>query len=325
MTAARYIWLALICLAPNLAAGPVAANDSSAALESGELQLTRNPDVTLEREDLYLSAREVKVSYRFRNLSDKDVVTLVAFPMPPIEVGQAAYSIDPDASDNFIDFRLWVDGKELKPKLQLRATRFGVDLTDVLEKYKLPVLPFGDAYHGRFKGFTEGERAELERAGLVDWSTEHGPNNTMLPNPHWEAHATYYWEQTFSTGKITEIAHSYRPVPAVSFYGSYTLENEEQITAYCLDEDTEALQVFFKTHPEGTQRELFYILTTANNWQGEIGEFNLTIDKGKPETLVSLCFDGMEKTGPATFKASLKDFTPEQDLEVLFLEPHKKR
>jgi hypothetical protein len=33
----------------------------------------------------------------------------------------------------------------------------------------------------------------------------------------------------------------------------------------------------------------------------------------------------MEKTGPATFKASLRDFTPEQDLSVLFLEPHPKR
>lgn len=324
MTAARAIFLALLSL--TLPAAPAFSNDSSAALESGELQLTANRDVALEREDLFLSAGEIRVSYRFRNTSNKDVVTLVAFPMPGIEAGvDYSYGVDPDARDSFIDFRLVVDGKELEPKVQLRAIRFGVDQTAILEKHKIPVLPFGEPFYGRFKTLSAEARAELERAGLVDWSTNHGPNGTMLPNAHWEAHATYYWEQTFPAGKVTEVSHSYKPVPAISFYGSYTLENEEQTSAYCLGDEAEAVEAFFKTHPEGTQKELFYILTTANNWQGQIKEFNLTIDKGKPENLVSLCFDGIEKTGPTTFTASLKDFVPEQDLQVLFLVPHEKK
>ena len=62
------------------------ANDSTASLDAGGLNLTFNPDIRMESEDLYLSRDEVRVVYRFRNESDH-VATLVAFPLPAMIIG----------------------------------------------------------------------------------------------------------------------------------------------------------------------------------------------------------------------------------------------
>ena len=64
------------------------ANDTLAVFGAGGLQFEQTDKIRMEREDLYLSPREVRVSYVFRNLTDHDVSGRVAFPMPEINVGQ---------------------------------------------------------------------------------------------------------------------------------------------------------------------------------------------------------------------------------------------
>ncbi len=65
------------------------------------------------------------------------------------------------------------------------------------------------------------------------------------------------------------------------------------------------------------------MLTTGRNWKGPIGTFRLTIDKGRPDNLVSLCTEGVRKTGPTTFVVEREDFEPEDDLKLMFIEsPH---
>jgi hypothetical protein len=316
--------IALTVLAALVTGGfPAArANDSSAILESGELQLTNSPDITLEKEDLYISADEIRVAYRFRNTSAKDLVTLVAFPLPDITVGDDAnYSIDAQDPVNVIGFEVSVNGRRVEPNIQLRASRFGVDRTEILKRHGIPVLPFAEDFYPRLEKVSGADREELERAGLVDWHTSFGANNVPLPNPHWTAHAAYYWEQTFPAGAVTEVAHRYRPVPGESFYGDYILQNKELIDAYCMDRPfLGAARRLIAKAPNGIMRELHYILTTGRNWLGTIGEFNLTIDKGKPGNLVSLCVDGIKKTGPTTFEMHARDFIPERDLKILVLE-----
>jgi hypothetical protein len=73
----------LPCSAP-----PAAANDSTASLAAGGLTLTYNPHISMESQDLYLSREEVRVVYRFRNRSDRDIATLVAFPLPSMIIGE---------------------------------------------------------------------------------------------------------------------------------------------------------------------------------------------------------------------------------------------
>jgi len=66
--------------------------------------------------------------------------------------------------------------------------------------------------------------------------------------------------------------------------------------------------------------ELEYILTTARNWRGPIGRFHLTLDKGKPDNLLSLCWNGLTKTSPTTFEATITNFVPDHDIRLLVLD-----
>ncbi len=59
---------------------------------------------------------------------------------------------------------------------------------------------------------------------------------------------------------------------------------------------------------------------TGNNGR-PIGKFTLTVDKGKPENLISLCGDGIKKTGPTTFEMQKTEFLSGGDLEILLLVP----
>lgn len=302
---------------------PSKANDSSAILESGALRLTLNPDVALLREDLFLSTDEVRVSYKFKNTSARDVTTLVAFPLPAIRVGDDTdYSIRGDNSENPIDFKVSVNGQTIETKLELRATRYGLDRTDVLVGNGIPILPFSDDFYTSLEKASGAVRQALERNGLANWHSSWGANNVPLPTPHWTAHATFYWEQTFPAGAVTEVRHSYKPVAGQSFYGSHILTDTYFSDNYCVDKAfRKATKRLFQRRPNGYFSELHYVLTTGANWKGAIGEFNLTIDKGSPDNLVSLCIDGIRKSGPTTFTVHKKEFVPGQDLKLLILQP----
>ena len=65
-----------------LSGAPSRADDRIATLGAGGLSLEKTDKIALVSEDLYLSPTAVKVSYRFRNLTNADVETIVAFPMP---------------------------------------------------------------------------------------------------------------------------------------------------------------------------------------------------------------------------------------------------
>ena len=63
---------------------PARANDSTAELSTGGLVFVQNDDIEMRSEDLFISAAEIRVRYRFFNKSAKDVTVLVAFPMPDV-------------------------------------------------------------------------------------------------------------------------------------------------------------------------------------------------------------------------------------------------
>ncbi len=68
---------------------------------------------------------------------------------------------------------------------------------------------------------------------------------------------------------------------------------------------------------KGQAYNIAYILRTANSWAGPIGRFTLTVDKGDPGNIVSLCADGIRKTGPTTFLQEKTDYVPDGDLHIL--------
>lgn len=64
-----------------------------------------------------------------------------------------------------------------------------------------------------------------------------------------------------------------------------------------------------------------YVLSTAKFWNGPIGHFHLVLDKQKPNSVLSLCWDGeLTKTGLTTYEFTASNFRPTQDVRLLVVE-----
>jgi hypothetical protein len=312
-------------------AGTAAANDTSAALGTGGLQFVQNDAVEMRSEDLFVSEKEIRVRYLFRNTSASDVTTIVAFPMPDIffSEGQAVEIPDPK-SENFLDFRTVVDGTPVQAAIERKVFALGLDRTRLLTEHKVPLMPFGDATEAALDGLPEPVKAELVRTGVAhvtEYDAGKGMQKHLSPF-NWTLKTTYYWTQTFPAGKDIAIEHRYRPSVGRSIQtrigveskDRFDIEHERRLTeAHCIDRDFRAAVA--RAGSRFTEARISYILKTGSNWLGPIADFTLTVDKGAPENLVSFCGSAMKKIGPTTFQMKARDFYPERDLDVLILQP----
>jgi hypothetical protein len=308
----------------GLGSGGAGANDSTASLDTGELVLVPNPHIELVEEDLFISAERIRVRYLFSNTSRVDLTTHVAFPLQPVDYAQdVGYAVDSADPLNFVGFRLFVDGQPQPFQIDARATVGERDVTALLASHGILLTTFTtdmdafDAMRRRLETLPRATLAELRQAGAIDAFDEGF-------RERWTAHVTFYWQQTFPAGRTVEIAHDYAAVPQATFFTAFDLEHRTFHEEACIDGPFErgaARRLAGAAYDALEARLVRYILTTANNWRGPIGRFRLTIDKGAPENLVSLCADGIRKTGPTTFEWTATDFRPTRELTVLFLRP----
>ena len=297
------------------------ANDTEAAVGIGGLVFTNSDDVEMLSEELYVSPEQIDVKYRFRNKSKDGVTTLVAFPLPDVkydpddEFGSKA-DLDVEA------FKTTLDGAVVKLSLEQRALVGGIDQTNTLKRYGIPLNPY--AGYDALSNETEIKKTELQRIGLLD-------SEGM---PTWSMKKTFYWQQRFPSNREITIEHRYRPIVGGTVYtpiGS-SKESDEQLIPnekFCVDKELVA-EVKRKTRPDSveqfyntsfSERWIEYILTTGANWAGPIRQFRLVVDKGREENLVSFCGEGVRKIGPTQFEFVATNFVPKRDLSILILEP----
>src|SRR5262245_23888393 len=108
----------LIAGALGLYPSSVLANDSSAEMGAGGIELVRNDWVSITKENLYISPTEVRVDYVFESSADEAHDYLIAFPMPdirPIDYLEGDLGIPNRESDNFLNFTVTADGKPVTP------------------------------------------------------------------------------------------------------------------------------------------------------------------------------------------------------------------
>lgn len=306
-------------------AGSASANDSSAELGAGGIRLVPNWDIVLDREDLYLSPDRVDVRYVFRNTTDQPIRLLVAFPLPDVDMAElfeVPIDIPSPESDNFVDFQVSVNGAPVPVQVDQRVTAQGVDRTDLLNSLSIPLTPFSEKTSQALASVDPSTGAELARLG-IGYSYE--PQAPLYP--FWTLKTVFYWEQEFPPMAQTVIEHSYRPVVGQGFFGTFVFDGEnsnDYVRDYCIDRSMEAA-IRKRIQQTGgdylIEHRLAYIVTTARNWRGPIGEFHLTIDKSDPGWLVSLCQDDLKKVAPTRFEFTAKDYVPEKDIKVLFLSP----
>ncbi|MHA6323985.1 DUF4424 family protein [Roseivivax sp. CAU 1753] len=314
----RSMFMAAAC---GLLGLPVAvtANDSAAVLEAGGLRLVRDVPVEIVSEELYLSPSKIDVSYVFRAADDIGFSTLVAFPLPEYDLAWLGESVLGGAGDTVQSrsaFRVWVDGAEIVPQLEVKAMRNGIDVTQFLQNYDVPIGSLDyDAITASLRALPQNARQWAEKADIVRWydGTE--------PEPRWTIKAAYFWAEDFPPGQSVHVRHSYVPI-AGQFFVYDPASGEIDPADHCM---TEAEQAGLRNRIAASQMgavvatQVRYVLTTGANWQGPIGSFKLIVDKEDPANMVSLCVDGLKKTAPTRFEKTVRDFVPRGDIDALFI------
>lgn len=320
---------ALLGGAALLFASQTLADDSSAALSAGGIVLTQSVDVRMAKEDLYVSTDKVKIRFEFANDSKSDITTTVAFPLPDID--SAKYFEEPlgeMTADpvNFVGFSVMADGKRITPQVEQRAFLKGRDVTATLNALHVPINVISQTNIQNFDKLSPAQKKGLEQAGLAN-------NDSGEERPTWLIRTRFYWTQKFPAGKMVVLEHSYKPVSGGTFYvaddlkgGTTDAYDRHWNKNFCIDSGT--LKMIAgrigpkgKT-PDGTleAQTTDYILMSGNNWKGPIGHFHLTLDKGKPDNILSLCWTGdLKKTGATTFDFTADNYAPNRDIAMLVL------
>jgi hypothetical protein len=328
-----------------LAAIPARANDGAAALGAGGLVFIHAPGIAMQREDLTLSAADVRVRYEMRNDRPEPATLLVAFPLPevPIETpggweprgGTRSVALPGAVTDpRFIDFQVRANGQPVHPDLTLSATLpNGQDVTNLL------LQAGGQSLLLQPRWFDPGDltpavAGKLRAAGAI---AAFDPKDPASPDvAQWATQITYHWQQTFPPG-VTVIEHSYHPllgfnqIEKIDGRWIGTGVNDLQ-SAFCFDPPTaQALQRLAGTQHMSLGYEVAYILGTAATWDGPIGTFHLTLQGGPTQLspgmfqggdmqVISLCTDlPLRATAPVRFEATARDYRPPAELRVLFV------
>ncbi len=315
-----------VALCAFILAAPAAANDTVASMGAGGLVFQRTDGIEMRSEDLYVSAREIRVRYRFFNRTDRDITTLVAFPMPELPGGVEG---DVALEDPLrMPFTTTVNGRRVATNVEQKAVLDGVDHSGLVRGLGLPLSPRGEATMQALATLPQPQIDMLIEMGLIEdrsW-TEAGVRHLELM-PLWTLRTTHYWTQVFPAGRELDVRHQYAPAvggSAGSIFGDPAMEGGDQASGeaarYCTDDAFRAGARRMRSRGLYlSETWVDYILTTGANWAEPIGDFRLVVDKGSSRNLVSFCGEGVRKISPTRFEIRRRNYTPTQDLSVLIL------
>ncbi len=323
---------------------PSRADDSTATLGAGGLALEKTDKIALVSEDLTLSPTAVKVSYRFRNLTNADCETIVAFPMPDVTGSVDMMIAIPDPGhDNFLRFTTRVDGSQVDSQVEQRAflTAPGkpdVEITERLKGLGVPLVPTMEAAGAALAALSAPQRKALADAGIVyPLDVDVGKGAHTEWTPLWTLRSKFWRKQVFPAGRDLLVEQTYTPgtgSQSTLTFGAPDLSATQLAhyrETYCTDGPfRSAVQSLYrKTNAPNAKVSAFeeylsYVITSGADWAGPIGTFRLVVDKGDA-TLVSFCGDGVRKIGPTTFEMIAKDYTPKRDIDVLFIKTNSNR
>jgi hypothetical protein len=296
------------------------ADDGAASIPvGGVVVLGREPRITMAKEALQISPAKVTVDYDFRNDTDDDITTAVAFPIPPYLSGEIA-----PAQQSFDDFRLWVDGSPIQCQTEARAFLKDKEFTELLKGLHVDIASFGHAIFPdqspEIQKLSAAHRKQLQNVGLI--------NSGGLAN--WQVRKKYYWQQTFPAHKTVHIRHEYSPVVGSENSIRYGLgpdpdkDAAKDLESFCIDDQLRStLQRIDNSKEDAPYFNVDFILTTANTWKTPIEDFTLEVErphgKGDLANYVSFCWDGpVTKTDADHFQAKALNLIPRKELRIGF-------
>jgi hypothetical protein len=291
-------------------------------LAAGGLVPLKSTQIAMESEDLEISIHRVSVTYHFRNLTGRDIEAIVGFPLPAINGGDLYNepvhlpSKDPV---NFVGFQVTVDGAPVRPQVENRAYLNGKEITARLRSEGLPASAAAVLATKALAHLTPARRKALQKEELIEC-----PEPDCFPL--WESRIQYYWTQRFPANATITVQHSYQPVVGGSFIVG-SMDGKSNIAPFCGGADgLRAIAQYKNLHPRKSQDEqslwenhISYILTTANNWSGPIGQFRLSVTTDSPEDLLFTSFPGLRRTTPTRYEMERANYRPEKELDLLIL------
>lgn len=305
----------------------VIADDSTARFGAGGIEFLKSEDIRMLEEVLEISTEIVRVKFRFLNESDRDILTTVAFPLPPYPPfftdGRSGVSSPATLMETF---KVYVNGQPVPTQLERKAFVHGIDITT-----QLRALGLSDDQIFWDADLKEGQEAV---AAVLDGGKD---PKSLSYRIDWKVAETRFWQQDFPAGKEVVVEHTYKPAVG-SAYGvvhergahgdsDIPTAGTETHKDVCLDDNTRRaienqIKACVAKNP-GWVTVSFdiveYILGTGRNWKGPIGEFTLRIKKQSPDRIVSLCFPGKPKrASPTLLEFHHKDFMPPERLVVYF-------
>lgn len=325
----------LMAAAVSLVPGIADANDSEAAVGIGGLVFERNEQVSMESEDLYLSPGMVQVRYRYRNVSPQPVTITIAFPLPESPLSGTDWdwseAVFPDWGQ--IGMKTRVDGRPVALARVDVPRVAGRDVTERLRALGWPVRFWeSKGFAARLARLPVPERSAYLAEGLLAVEGSGGQG----VRPAWTVATSFVRRQTFPPGVPVTVEHSYVPELGGSVGAMLDPSSRREAMAgpdgyaarYCVDRAFLAAYDRKRNGADGrpdpalwpSEKWLGYLLSPGANWKGPIGRFHLTVDKGSPTSLVSLCMDGIRKTGPTRFEVVRTNFEPDRDIHVLFVD-----
>jgi len=316
----------LVTLVALCLAAPATANDSVASMGTGGLILQRTDGIVMRSEDLFVSAREIRVKYRFFNRTDQDIATIVAFPLPDIVGGSEAGVALPDPGN--LTFATTVQGLRVTTEIEQKAMLDGADRTGLLRELALPLSPYDRDVRDAIAALPSPQIEQLVQMGMIeDRGYTDGTNRVADYAPLWTLKTTHYWTQVFPAGRALDVDHRY--VPAVggsagSLFGDPEAAGSdyaaEDAARYCADAAFQAGAARLRGDGQYlTETWVDYVLTTGANWAEPIGEFRLVVDKGEAGNLVSFCGENVRRISPTQFEMRRTNFTPTRDLSVVIV------
>ncbi|WP_196257941.1 DUF4424 family protein [Pelagibacterium limicola] len=313
-----------LLLAGLLVSSQAHANGSVASFAGG-VEFRQSTDIAIARQDLYLSPGEVRVDYVFVSRAEDEQTVTIGFPLPRIPatpaVPDAAQLVEGSGGDlrNYVGFGVAVNGRPLIPVLHEFAWLDEKNVTAEIEAAGLPLLV--GVEHWEATQALDPETTEALAASRLLWVYDSGERE-----PAWDYQAVYEWQQTFPPGE-TAVSIHYRPLLGwrADYGKSFYLEGEYAKSA-CVDD---RLRNEIEADGDYSEvAELDYIATTARNWAGPIGEFNLTVGTTTPREWmpaaihVAVCPADASTDEQGYRHWSATDFVPEKDIRVFFYFGH---
>lgn len=322
------IFLAGLVLA--LHSCPALANDSAAEIALGGLVLKPSEAISLDSEDLYISPTEVRVKYRFTNTSAEDVATLVAFPLPDQKHDDTGESGLRDFAGE-TNFTTLVDGKPADLTVVVQAFFKDQDISPRLVALGLPVkgMTDYDAFNAIVTTMDKTARDGLVAEGML---VKLGDETSPAFESAWDVRTSVTRQQVFPAGKSIAVEHRYVPLAGGSVGGGLGPKSRKeewgaiQTKKFCIEKswygsfDMQLAKRRTDDNPAPySEIWLGYVLKSGANWKGPIKDFRLVIDKGKANSLVSFCAEGVKKIAPTQFEVRKNNFEPTDDLNILIV------